>query len=302
MDIHAAPPLELLAALHALLETESVTLAARRLHVGQPAMSRTLERLREALGDELLVREGRKMVRTRRAAELLPALGPLLASARDVFAPVSQFEPRSARGVVTLALGDDMQALLAGALLERLRAEAPGLDVRVRPLGLESARDAQRGAIELAVLPDLRSQYAIPALDQLVLSVQYTRRFVVVSRQRRALDLAAFVASQHVLVSPQGEEGGYVDDALRLIGQRRRVAVAVPSFLAALSLVQSSSLIATLPDDVVRVLAPRLYRQPCPVTTPELPMCIGWAARFNQDARHRWLREVVRQVVKERVG
>ncbi|HEX6240606.1 MAG TPA: LysR family transcriptional regulator [Polyangiales bacterium] len=294
------PPLELLPALHALIESESVTQAARQLHVGQPAMSRTLERLRAALGDELLVREGRRMVRTRRAAELLPELTRLLASARQVFAQSSAFNPGLARGVVTLALGDDMQAMLSGALLERLRGQAPGLDVRVRPLTLQSAQDAQRGAIELAVLPDLRSQYAIPTLDELVLSPQYTRRFVVVSRKRRALDLAAFVRSEHVLVSPQGEEGGYVDDALRLLGQRRRVAVAVPSFLAALSLVQTSSLIATLPDDVVRVLAPRLYRQPCPVTTPELPMCIGWAARFNQDERHRWLREQVREVVKQR--
>lgn len=295
-------PMELLPALHALLETESVTLAARRLHVGQPAMSRTLERLRAALGDELLVREGRRLVRTRRASELLPELAPLLASATRVLSPAREFSPGDALGVVTLALGDDMQALLAGALFERLRSAAPGLDIRVRPLGIESAREAQRGAIELAVLPDLRGQYPIPALDELVLSVQYTRRFVTVSRRRRKLDLKAFVQAEHVLVSPQGEEGGYVDDALRLSGHKRRVAVSVPGFLAALALVHDSELVATLPDDVVRVLGPRLHRQACPVTTPELPICIGWAARFSHDARHRWLREQVRQVIVQRLG
>jgi DNA-binding transcriptional LysR family regulator len=194
-----------------------------------------------------------------------------------------------------------MQAVLAGALFERLRSAAPGLDLRVRPLTLDSAREAQRGAIELAVLPDLRSQYAIPALDELVLSVQYTRRFVTVSRRRRKLNLAGFLAAEHVLVSPQGEEGGYVDDSLRLLGQRRRVAVAVPSFLAALALVQSSELVATLPEDVLIALAPRLPRQPCPVITPTLPMCIGWAARFGNDARHRWLREQLRQVLAARL-
>jgi DNA-binding transcriptional LysR family regulator len=294
-------PLELLPALLALLESESVTLAARRLHVGQPAMSRTLERLRAALGDELLVREGRKLVRTRRATELMPELAPLLAAAERVLRPNAVFDPRSASGSVTLALGDDMQALLAGQLFERLRSAAPGLDIRVRPLTLESAREAQRGAIELAVLPDLRGQYAIPALDELVLSMQYTRRFVAVSQRRRKLDLAGFLAAEHVLVSPQGEEGGYVDDSLRLLGQRRRVALTVPSFLAAIALLQTSELVATLPEDVVRVLAPKLKRQPCPVTTPELPMCIGWAARFSNDARHRWLREQVRQVLAARM-
>jgi DNA-binding transcriptional LysR family regulator len=302
VSIQSPAPIELLPALHALLDTQSVTLAAQRLHVGQPAMSRTLEKLRAALGDELLVREGRRLVRTRRAAELLPELAPLLAGAQRVLSPPHAFQPATARGVVTLALGDDMQALLAGRLFERLRSAAPGLDIRVRPLGLESARDAQRGAIELAVLPDLRGQYPIPALDQLVLQVQYMRRFVTVARQRRKLDLKAFLQAEHVLVSPQGEEGGYVDDALRLLGHERRVAVTVPGFLAALALVQSSQLVATLPDDVVRVLAPRLHRQVCPVTTPELPICIGWAARFTHDTRHRWLREQVRQVINQRVG
>ncbi len=104
--------------------------------------------------------------------------------------------------------------------------------------------------------------------------------------------------AEHALVSPQGEEGGYVDDALRALGKRRRVAVAVPTFQAALMLVRDTDLIATLPDDIVRVLAPNLHRQPCPVATPELPMCVAWASRFHKDARHRWLRALVSDVVR----
>jgi DNA-binding transcriptional LysR family regulator len=291
-------PVELLPALLALLETESVTQAARRMHIGQPAMSRTLEKLRAATRDELLVRSGRGLVRTQRGSELLPEVRTLLAAAERVLRPAGTFEPRTAQGVVTLALGDDMQAMLSGTLLERLRREAPGLDIRVRPLGIESAHAALRGAIDLAVLPDVRAQYDLPQFDQLVVAPQYTRRFVTVSRRRKPLPLAALTLADHVLMSPQGEEGGYVDDALRALGLRRRVAVAVPSFLACLELVRTSSLIATLPDDVVRALAPGLHRQPCPVSTPELPMCLVWAPRFNQDGRHRWLRTQVAEVVK----
>ncbi|MFT3926585.1 MAG: LysR family transcriptional regulator [Myxococcales bacterium] len=296
--MNTATPTELLPALLALLETESVTLAAQRMHIGQPAMSRTLEKLRATTGDPLLVREGRRLVRTRRGAELLPALSELLASAERVLSPAGQFDPKTARGVITLALGDDMQAVLTGPLLTRLRDAAPALDIRVRPIHLDSAREALRGAIELAVFPDLRGQYNIPSVGELVLSVQYTRRFVTVSRRKRRLGLDAFLAAEHVLVSPSGEEGGYVDDALRAGGQRRRVAVAVPSFLAALSLVQSTDLIATLPDDVVRALAPALHCTACPVPTPELPMCVAWAPRFTHDARHRWLRTQVSEAVR----
>jgi DNA-binding transcriptional LysR family regulator len=291
-------PVELLPALLALLETESVTQAARRMHVGQPAMSRTLEKLRAASADELLVRTGRRLVRTRRATEMLPAVRALLEGAQRVLGPARAFEPRTARGVVTLALGDDMQAVLSASLLERLRREAPGLDIRVRPISADIARDALRGLIDLAVVPDVRAQYDIPQFDEIVFAAQYTRRFVTVSRRRRRLSLEAFVSAEHLLVSPQGEEGGYVDDALRALGRKRRVAVAVPSFLAALELVRGTELLATLPDDVVSALAPRLFRQPCPVATPELPMCVCWAARFTTDARHRWLRTQVIEAVK----
>jgi DNA-binding transcriptional LysR family regulator len=296
--MHDIPPTELLPALAALLETESVTLAARRMHVGQPAMSRSLEKLRAATGDALLVRAGRRLVRTQRAAQILPEVQALLKSATEVLGPPLVFDPRTARGIVTLALGDDMQAALAGSLLEQLRRGAPGLDIRVRPIALESAQEAIRGLVDVAVMPDMRGQYAIPGLDELVMSVQYTRRFVTVSQKRRKWSLDAFVAAQHVLVSPRGEEGGYVDEALRALGRQRRVAVAVPSFQAAIALVHETDLVATLPEDIVRVLAPALPRQTCPVATPELPMCVAWSARFAQDARHRWLRAQVIDVTR----
>lgn len=295
-------PTELLPALLALLETESVTLAARRMHVGQPAMSRTLEKLREATGDALLVREGRRLVRTTRANELLPELASLIAAAQRVLSPATTFEPKRATGLVRLGLGDDMQALLAAPLLARLRGEAPGLDIRIRPLHGDSAHEASRGLIELAVMPDMRAEYAIAGLSELVLRPVYTRRFITVSRTRRKLTLDSFVAADHLLVSPQGVEGGYVDDALRALGKQRRVAVTVPGFLAALSLVQSSDLLATLPDDIVGVLAPGLHRYPCPVATPQLEMCLIWAARFTQDARHTWLRKLVREVLSDTVS
>jgi DNA-binding transcriptional LysR family regulator len=156
--------------------------------------------------------------------------------------------------------------------------------------------------IDLAVMPDLRAQYGFSGQDELVFRPQYARRFVTVSRSRRKLELAAFVAADHVLVSPSGEEGGYVDDALRALGRQRRVAVTVPGFLAALTLVQSTDLLATLPEDVVRVVAPTLFRHTCPVDTPVLQMCLIWAARFTPDSRHTWLRTLVRDVLHARVG
>lgn len=286
------PPIELLPALVALLETASVTQAAARMHVGQPAMSRTLEKLRGALQDELLIRQGRGLVRTQRGEDLLPKAQAVLASAQGLLVPTGPFDPQSASGVVTLAMGDDMQALLAGPLLARLRQDAPGLDVRVQAIGWEVADALQRGSLDLLVLPDIRAESAFPGSSDLVWVPQYMRRFVTVTRRKRRLSLDAFVAAEHVLVSPQGQPGSYVDKLLAERGLERRVALTVASFQAALAVVARTDLVATFPEDVAVGLAPELPRQRCPVPTPSLPMCTVFSARLTQDKRHRWLRAI----------
>ena len=291
-------PIELLPALVALLETGSVTAAAARVGVGQPAMSRSLALLRDVTGDALLVRAGRGMARTTRGAALLPAARAALDAANAVLRRPARFDPATARGVVTIALGDDLQAALAVPLLRRLRAEAPGLDVRMRPLSAASVDEGQRGVIDLAVTPDMRPFGTMPDVSDLVMRPVYRRRFLVGTRRRRRFTLPSYCAAEHVLVSPGGQEGGFVDDALAKVGARRRVAVAVPTFQAALALLQRSDLVSTLPEDVCRALAPKLFLQACPVETPVLTMCVLWAARMQSDERHRWLRRHVQEAVR----
>lgn len=290
-------PTELLPALVVLLDTASVTSAAKRLGVGQPAMSRTLEKLREVTGDPLLVRQGRAMVRTLRAERLLPEAEAILAGAKRVLAPEEAFTPATATGTVKLALGDDMQVMLSGELLARLRKVASGIDVRVRAPTEETARDAIRGVVDLGVFPDIFGEYSIPGVDELVIKRVYERKFVMVSREKRSASLRAFLAAEHVLVSPQGDGYGYVDEALKKLGKQRRVAVTVPGFIAAIELVKRTDLISTMPDDVLRVLGGKLHVQKCPVETPTLHMSVIWASRFAQDARHKWLRGVVTDAV-----
>lgn len=293
-----APPTELLPALVALIEMASVTGAARKLGVGQPAMSRTLEKLREVTGDPLLVRHGKVMVRTRRAEQLFPEAEAVLAGAKRVLAPEEAFDPATATGTVTLALGDDMQVMLSCMLLARLRKVAPGIDVRVRALTEETAREAIRGVVDLGAFPDTFGEYSVPGVDELVIKQIYERKFVMVSREKRPASLRAFLAAEHVLVSPRGDSHGYVDETLKKLGESRRVAVTVPGFVAAIELVKQTDLISTLPDDVLRVLGGKLHVQKCPVATPTLHMSVVWASRFTRDVRHKWLRGIVTEAVR----
>ncbi len=288
----------LLPALVALLETESVTEAAARLGVGQPAMSRTLARLRALTADPLLVPAGRRLVRTRRADEILPRATEALAAAAGALERPAAFDPRTAKGTIALALADDLQAMLLEPLLVRLRGDAPGLDLRIRPLSLSTVDDVRRGLVELAITPDLGRAGGMPDLSDFVSKTLYVRRFVAVARRRRRLGLDAFCAAEHVLVSWSGDDTGYVDASLRAIGRSRRIAVTVPTFQAALALVARTELVTTLPEEIVRGLAPRLFRAACPVPTPELPMVMLWNPRATTDARHRWLRRAAEETVK----
>ncbi len=286
------PNLSLLPALAALLETESVSLAAHQLRITQPAMSRTLQRLRDATGDELLVKVGRGMRRTTRGDVLWPRAQAALSQAASVLAPPLAFSPATATGAVTLSMGDDLQAIAGGAILLRLRERAPGLDVRLRSLTFKTVDEARRGEVDVALVPNIAGY--VPDLSDFVLKPLYERRFVTVASRRRRLDLDAFCAADHVLVSPGGTDEGFVDDQLKAIGRKRRVAMTVQSFGAAVQvLLASDSLISTLPHDLVRVLGPSLRQTPCPVATPRFPICLCWHARVSTDARHRFVRDVV---------
>ncbi len=300
--------LNLLVALDRLLERRSVTAAARDLGVTQPAMSRTLTRLREAVGDPLLVRAGRGVVPTDRALALRGPTTEALRAAQRVFAPPDRFDPATATGTFALALGDEAQVAFADLIASALWAASPGLDVRIRPLSAVSLDDGRRGALDLAIAPDLA---ALPSVagpvtyDEFVTRRLYGRRFVVAGAAARwtfPVPLEAWLAASHAIVSFEGGGRGFVDDLLAARGLRRRVAATVTSFPSLARLVARTELLAILPEEVARTSGEALAWGPPPLPVPELPMLAIWHPGRTPDARHRFYRERVASCVAERVS
>lgn len=305
MDIRELD-LNLLSALHALLEHESVSAAARALGVTQPAMSRTLQRLREALGDPLLVRAGRGVVPTERARALRAPVEEAVRAVRKVFAAPGAFDPATATGELVVALGDEAQVAFADAIVRAVWADAPGVDVRVRRLGAASIEEGRRGLLDLAIAPDLSVLPPIAgAVDygELVAKPLYTRRFVVAGAARRwpgPLSLEAFLAARHVIVSFEGGGRGFVDELLAARGLSRRVALSVTSFTSAIQLVASTDLLATVPREILP--DGEVVAHPPPIPVPPLPMLALWHPHRTTDPRHRFLREAVMRAVRERAA
>lgn len=297
--------LNLLVALESLLRTHSVTVSATELKISQPAMSRTLQRLRDVLGDPLFVRDGRGVIATERARALSGPVEEAVQAARRVFTAAPGFEPASAKGELVIGLGEEAQVAFADAILSAIWAEAPGINIRIRALSERSLAEGKRGQIDMAIGPDLTPLPAVAgAVDysDFVAKRLYFRRFVVVSRHGGPMDLDRYCAASHVIVSFEGGGRGFVDDLLSDRGLQRRVAASVTSFPSAARLVAVTDLIATLPEEVVQGADLGLQMMDAPIPLPELAMLLLWHPRMTTDPRHRWLRERVAVAVQQRIA
>ncbi len=304
----ASIDLNLLVVFERLLATGSVTVAARELGVTQPALSRSLQRLRDLLGDPLFVRAGRGLTTTPRARELHAPLIDALDAVRMVITPPGTFDPRTATGPFVLAMGDENQVSLTDAIIGSLAQAVPGVDIRIRALTPATVEDARHGRVDLAISPDLS---VLPAtaggvdLSEFHRRQLYIRHFVVASSAafpRPALTLAEYAAADHIIVSFEGGGRGFVDDLLAERGLWRRVAASVTSFHSAASVVARTRLLVTLPEEVARAAAGALVWCAPPLPLPTLSMLLLWHPRVHASPRHRYLRDLVAGAVLGRIG
>lgn len=296
--------LNLLIALEALLAEASVTRAAERLGVTQPAMSRSLQRLREQLGDELLVRSGQGLVRTPRAERILRSLRHGLTALHRALAEEDAFEPRTSSATFTIAANDIVGARLLPAVLERLRDEAPGVAVNVVPLEhADLVSQFDHGAADLAVgvgfleAPGLKRRLLLS--DGWICLVRQDHPEV-----GETLDLGTFLRLPHALSSPRGEGAGVVDDALAKLGHVRRIALRTRFFILAALAVQRTDMVLTMPRQSGERLAALLSLRALepPVSLPDVDIVAVWHERMDDAPAHRWLRASLFAACKSELG
>lgn len=294
--------LNLLLVLHVILEERSVSRAAVRLGRTQSATSRALARLREALGDPLLVRTGRGMRPTPRAEALAPALAAALAGLAEVRALGGRFDPaRSTRRFVVA--GPDALAPVLHAVWAVLRAEAPRCGLALVPPPSSPAAGVLGGGADLVLGPDVR-----PGAELRRQRLGTVRWLTVLRADHPLLEgpwtLERWCAWPHAQVQLGTAGASLVDRVLGARGARREVLAAVPGMLPALHLVARTDLVATVPEALARPLAVGLglvLREP-PLVLPETVTVAWWAPRLHADPGHRWLRRVVVQAAREVLG
>src|SRR5258708_2528110 len=226
--------LNLLVALDALLAERSVTRAAFRIGITQSAASHALARLRKLTGDELLVRGRGGMVPTVRAEAMGAPLRRALEDIKGTLSSPGAFDPKTARLRVFISTSDYAEVVLLPGIIARLMRDAPGVQLRVLTPKEGLASDLASGKLDIALMPLLPSEEGPGIRTRRILE----ERFVCIARRghplakKRALTLSRFAGASHVLISPWGIEGGFVDDALARLGLRRNVALGGPHPMA----------------------------------------------------------------------
>ncbi|MEN1832917.1 LysR substrate-binding domain-containing protein [Pseudomonas lijiangensis] len=281
--------LNLLIVFETLMHERSVTRAAEKLFLGQPAISAALSRLRGLFDDPLFVRTGRSMEPTARATEIFALLSPALDSISTAVSRASEFDPATSTNVFRIGLSDDVEFALLPTLLKRLRSEAPGIVLVIR-------------RVNYILMP------ALLASGEISVGVSYTQDLPANAKRKvlrrskpqllradsipGALSLDDFCTRPHALVSFAGDLSGFIDEHLEEMNRKRHVVLAVPQFNGLATLLTGTDIIATVPDYAAQVLtaAGGVRAEDLPIETRTFELHMAWRGAQDNDPGERWLR------------
>ena len=281
--------INLLVVFETMMRERNVTRAGERLFLCQTTISSALGRLRSMFDDPLFIRTGRVMEPTARAEEIHARLAPALEGIALALSCSQEFDPGTSEASFHVGLSDDVEYALLPGLMKHLRIEAPNVTLVVH-------RVDQWQLPQLLVSGDI--SVGISLAQDLPASSRCRRLRPMQSMLLRAdsaagpVTLDEFCRRPHVVVSTQGNVTDDVDRALARHGRQRRVVLTVPQFSALPALLDSSDMLAIVPDYVaqamVRLEGMRVDYAPLTLSSPDLSM--AWRGTSHADPRERWLR------------
>lgn len=295
--------LNLLRVFDRVMSEGSLTRAAEALALTQPAASHALKRLHAWVGEPLFQRSAAGMKPTAKAVALWPQVRAALQSLEQALAPAG-FDPRTDRAEFRVTMADAAAATLAPAIVQAIEAEAALADLRILPLTTRDPRALlHEDQTDLAIghFPALLSALMAEG-ERTLLRHRRLHRTDYVCVMRRGhplaegeLTLERYCAAHHVLASVSGQAHAEVDEALALLGRRRRVLLTVNQYRTAGLVVTQSDLVTVLPASFVAAAAgpDRIVTRPLPLDISPLTVEMVWLARRDAEPAHRWLRELV---------
>ncbi len=292
--------LHLIRVLHTVLTERSVSKAAIRLGMHQPAVSSALKRLRDFAGDPLLVRSGSGMVPTDVALRMLEPSASILRAAEMLFSDAKGFDPATARNTFRVAASDYLDPYFLPHLVAQIKSQAPLSEIEIHSLSGSADYRAQlaQGDVDVVIgnWPEPPEELHLARLfgDEVVCLVSNKNPAV-----RRGWDQASWLEAEHIApgATHPGAKG-VIDDHLASLGLRRHIAARCPYFGQIPAMVASTLLVMTTGRQYCERFVDHLPVTilPCPVVFPRLRYYQLWHERTHTSASARWLRDCVKSV------
>lgn len=293
--------LNLLVAFDALMRERSVTQAAARLKIQQPAMSHNLNTLRLLLDDELFIRVGQVMKPTPRALALAASIGQILTQAQQTITSRDSFRPDVEQRTFSLGFSSELEVLLMPALTARVQASAPGIRLLARPAQPDQVhRMLDDRAIDLGIgcFSDGGERHRRRLLFEQSLMCCFNPELLDLPLP---VSRATYLAQRHALVSQNASIRGCLEDALQAAGVELDVSMAAPEFLTVLGTTMHTPVVATLPSRIIRRYAPLmgLVASPIPLDLKVMPISMVWSGHSDRDPASEWLRQQIEPILSE---
>lgn len=283
-----------LSSLKTLLESRSVSEAARTLGIPQPTLSHLLRQMRGVFSDPLLVRSGNRMVLTSRGELIRSRLEGTIQSIVEL-GRTTEFSPQEVRDTFRLACTDFVAGLLLPGVVRRLSQESPGLRLVIENWGTRRTDSLKGVDLDLGIGTQARASSGVYQLklfqDEFVCIVDRCNRHV-----HNRLTPEQFSRLRHMRLSVKGAGGGVVDAALHELGLSREIQLSVSHFWLAAEFLAGTDLVLTAPRRLYDVLKERhefLKLIKLPIEVPGLTMNLFWHERCHGDPAHGYLRRCI---------
>ena len=293
-DIHDID-LNLLTVFAQIYQDRKVSVAADNLGLSQPTISNALSRLRRLLDDELFLRTARGMQPTPLADQLAVPIANALTAIREALASQLVFDTTTSTRQFTVAMTDIGEFHFLPRLMKSLELAAPGVSIStIRNTAVNLRFEMESGKVDLAIghLPDLTTDFHRRKL--------FSQRYVCLFRKGHTMDcqapsLDAFSSADHALVISAGTGHGRADELIERAGIKRRIRLRVPHFVALADILESSDLVATVPEAfaIRSVKHFELTYVSHPIDLPAIEISLFWHAKYHREPANRWLRDQV---------
>ncbi len=292
--------LNLLKVFLVIMQERQVTAAAKKLHITQPAVSNSLNQLRELLDDDLFIRGQKEMMPTQKALSLLPQIEQAFLQLETAIFYTKPFAYQTAIRTFNLGMSDYAEFVILPKLYAVLKQKAPHISLKVLPFTDFTVGEFERGDLELGI--DLEKK--IPS--QLNSEYLFSDGALCVSSMSntlfdRSLTLKRYLQAEHLSVCSFPHQPSRVDMALKKINVTRNVKLMLPDILPALQTIATSELIGTFSKHVVMSLAPVYqlkYLEP-PFAIPEMSIVQVWHRQQENDSGLLWLRALIKEICQQ---